>query len=169
MKAIDILKEEDIHEDDCGVCKLHEEAYKKLKYVCPHCNETIKLEEGLMDNTIQLDDTATVVGEVNYYDPEQNLELMPMVKCGGCHKYIGLKLIPIIYNGNHDIYYTGGKDYLATGEDIKMSDEMKKQIEQFTTRLKAGENLNAWNLIMWLEGSMQHQVAAELYKRGLKF
>lgn len=169
MKAIDILKEEDIHEDDCGVCKLHEEAYKKLTYTCPHCNKPIEIKDDILEDNIQVDDVATVVGEVNYYDPEQNVELMPTIRCKGCHNHIGLKLIPIIYNGNHDIYYTGGKDYLATDSDIKMTPEMKEKIQQYTERIKSGENLDTWNLVMWLESSMQHKIASELHKRGLKF
>jgi hypothetical protein len=167
MKAEDILKEEEITEEDCGVCKLHEEAYKKLTSVCPHCNTPIKLD-GVLEDTIEVDDIV-VVGETNGYNRDQNVELMPIRKCKKCSQYIAFKPIPIIYNANHDIYYTGGKDYTVVGEDIKMSDRMKGQIKNYTERLKAGENLDSWNLIYWMEGAMQQQIAEILYKKGLKY
>jgi hypothetical protein len=167
MKAEDILKKEEITEEDCGVCKLHEEAYKVLKPICPHCNEHIILD-GVLEDTIEVD-SISVVGETNGYSTDQNVELMPIRKCTKCNKYIAFKLIPIIYNANHDIYYTGGKDYTVVGEDIKMNDRMKYLIKNYTERLKAGENLDSWNLTYWLEGEMQHQIAEILYKKGLKY
>jgi len=162
MKAKDILLEKDIHEDDCGVCKLHERAYKVVKVCCPHCGKEI-------DTEYMMNHDITVVGEVNYYSEDQVIEKMQVFDCEHCVQKVGMKLIPVQYNGNHDIYYTGGKDYLLT-EKVGLTPEMEASIDQFVRRLKEGEDhLSAWNLKTWLRHDMEHEIARILHEKGLKF
>ena len=161
MKAKDIILEKDINEDDCAVCQLHTKAYDVLKVCCPHCNGEVDY-----DSLFGID--VTVVGEGNYYSEDQIIEKMGTFKCTHCDNEIGIKLIPIRYNANHDIYYTGGKSYVFD-QKIELTPEMNRLIEDFTTRIQAGENLEAWNLKHWLRGEMESEVARILYEKGLKF
>lgn len=160
MKAKDIIAENNIPEDECNVCKLHDEAQIKLNVVCPHCNEAIDIENRDYD--------IEVVGEGNFYDEEHVIEKMGVFQCEYCEGRIAMKLIPIKYNGNHDIYYTGGRNYVVD-EKICLTPHMEWLIEDFTTRLKSGESLEAWNLKAWLTGEMEKEIARILYEKGLKF
>jgi DNA-directed RNA polymerase subunit RPC12/RpoP len=164
MKASEIIKKELIPKGTCEICTLHDVAMDIMRNTiqCPHCNKTI--------NTDRVDYTGEykIVGETNYYSENQNIENMLTIECPHCNKSIGFKAIPIIYNGNHDIYYTGGKDYLVT-DKIKLSNEIKQSIQQYTDRLKAGENLSSWNLETWIEYGIEHMIAEILFKHGLKY
>jgi hypothetical protein len=77
MKAEDILKEEAIPEEECGVCLLHEKEEEKLgnNIECPHCKKYIPIGK------IKYDLDTAIVGETNYYTKEQNVEkcLLPLV------------------------------------------------------------------------------------------
>jgi len=161
MKAKDILSVKDIKEEDCGVCKLHERAYKVVKLCCPHCGKEI-------DTEFMMNHDIAVVGETNYYSEDQIIEKMQVFDCEHCVEKVGMKLIPVQYNGNHDIYYTGDKDYLLT-EKVGLTSKMKDLIENFTERIQAGEHLTAWNLQYWLEGQMEKEIARILHEKGLKF
>lgn len=165
MKAEEIIKKEEIPEDECEVCYLHDKAHEVIgnKILCPHCGKDINDKE-----EIQCDMETIIVEETNTYESDETIENMLVVQCKHCNKYIGFKAIPIIYNGNHDIYYTGGKDYLPN-EKIKISDEIKKNIKQYTDRIKAGENLQPYNLELWIEYEIEHIIAETLYKHGYKY
>lgn len=162
--ASDIVKEEDIPEDDCEVCHLHEEAYEALPKAlsCPHCNAQItkvNITQGEL----------SIVGETNFYSPDQIVRMMAVEMCGECGNRYGLLPVPISYNGNHDIYYTGGQRYIVNEDgDFKLSDEMKFHINNYHERLLAGEDLEPQNLIVWLSYDIEHMVAERLYKYGLK-
>jgi predicted RNA-binding Zn-ribbon protein involved in translation (DUF1610 family) len=163
MKAEDIVKEEDIDSNECDVCQLHDEAEAKLHMACPNCGGEIRSDD-LQDLTVR------AVGETNYYTKDQIVEKMPLTTCRSCRQVIAFKAIPVIYNGNHDVYYTGGKNYLFDANDVKMTESMVGHIEDFVRRVKEGqEGLDAWNLRTWLERDMEEQMATLLYKRGLKY
>lgn len=164
-KAGEIVTPEEmkkIEDDVCGVCHTHEQAYKVLpqEMNCPHCNGVIEYAQYHKDDLV-------VVGETNTYDPEEKYRMMWVENCEHCGQRIGFLPVPITYNGNHDIYYTGGKEYVPT-QKFQMTDEMKKNIENYHKRILAGEKLEPWNLITWLTYDMEHYVADILYKHGLK-
>jgi DNA-directed RNA polymerase subunit RPC12/RpoP len=164
MKASEIIKKELIPEDDCEVCTLHDIARDMLRETmqCPHCGKHVSVDK------IEYNGEFNIVGETNYYSENQNIENMLTIECPHCNMFIGFKPIPLIYNGNHDIYYTGGKDYLVT-DKIQLTEDIKKSIEQYTDRIKAGENLSAWNLETWIEYGVEHMIAEILFKHGLKY
>lgn len=164
MKASEIIKKELIPEDDCEVCALHDIARDVLKDIiqCPHCHKDINADK------IEYTGEFNIVGETNYYSEDQNIENILTIECPHCRKYIGFKAIPLTYNSNHDIYYTGGKDYLVT-DKIELTEGIKNSIKQYTDRLKAGENLESWNLEKWIQYGIEHMVAEILYKYGLKY
>lgn len=162
MLSKDIAKLEDIPEDECGVCYLHEKAYEKIENIirCPHCKQEIKFND--------LNISIVVVGEKNGYEENDKIEKMLAFDCNSCGKPIGFKTIPLIYNANHDIIYTGGKYYVTEEDAPKVSDEILKSIEQYTTRIKNGEKLEPWNLKIWIEYEMEHILAKWLYEHGYK-
>jgi DNA-directed RNA polymerase subunit RPC12/RpoP len=163
MKVEDIVKQNEIPEDECSVCYLHEIAYKKISnYIpCPHCKVNIDVD------TMYSNIETIVVGDHNGYTVGENIQTMPYLNCPHCDKPIAFKPIPIIYNSNHDIYYTGGKHYL-TGEKPKLNDKIKASIIQYTDRIKAGESLEPWNLETWIKYDIEELIATYLYENGLK-
>jgi hypothetical protein len=170
MKSEDIIKEDDIPENECECCCLHKKAYEILKdeILCPKCNQP--LEEGGAGY-----DGYVVVGEGNYYNREHKIGKYPILSCNNCgsdyREIYALMPIPIIYNGNHDIFYTGGKDYLIEDTD-KINQSIKEKIlpsiEQYTNRIKSGENLESWNLLTWIQYKIEHVIAEFLYENGYK-
>lgn len=164
MKAEDILKEEAIPEEKCGVCLLHKKAEEKLgnNIECPHCKKYIPIEK------IEYNLDTAIVGETNYYTKEQNVEKMFIANSPLCDEPIGFKAIPIGYNANHDIYYTCGKDYLIN-QKIEVGQKIREKTQEYTERLKAGENLEAIHLETWIKYELEHIVAQILYEHGLKY
>lgn len=149
-----------ITDEDCRVCKAHETAYGIISSVCcPSCNKP--LDEYLHKEEV-------LVGETNVGEDSEIIEMMEVATCNHCGKRLAFKPIPIIYNGNHDVYYTGGASYVP-GLEITLSDEIKESIEQYTQRIKAGENLDSWHLNTWIGHNINSMVAGILKKNGLKF
>lgn len=167
MKAEDIIKEVNIPEEECGVCYLHERAHEKLpkSILCPYaeCGKEIYYRDL---NTTR---DVVIVGETNGYDAEENITRMIVEECPHCKKPIMFRPMPVIYNGNHDIYYTGGKKYIPEKHgEFNLPQSMKDKIINYHERVKAGENLEPWNLILWLERDVEAMVAEKLYEIGLK-
>lgn len=172
MKVKELLTKEEatkIAEEECLVCKVHEIAAEKIPngIKCPHCGEYNTIYQ-LIDDDI--DDKYSVVGEVNYVDDEmeQNIEKYLVGTCIHCDKHIALIPQEIIYNANHDILYTGGKDYLIDYNGLGDFSSITKSIEQYTTRIKNGENLQPINLSTWIRYDIEHIIAEYLYKKGFK-
>jgi hypothetical protein len=163
MKYKDILNlDENKDYDFCSICKVHEEAYNKIEnqYVCKCGTVLYDLNEN---------EDWTVVGEANYYDKEHEINKYIVLECYECGKRYALIPTEVIYNANHDIYYTGGKNYLI--EDIseeRIKKGIMKNIEQYTKRIKAGENLDSWNLYTWISYELEHIIAEYLYEKGFK-
>lgn len=84
---------------NCTSCFLHDEAYNKLPegVLCPHCSTYIDLYLYLPK--------LFVVSEDNGDNINQRFRKLPVYKCS-CGKMIALYPIEIIYNANHQIYYT---------------------------------------------------------------
>lgn len=140
MKHKEIIKRADIPNDECEVCYLHDEAYKKIgKYlICPHCGEKI-------------DGYDYFIPEIDYYmvtEKSINNNLVkdtyyiPVETCPKCSKEIGFKLISIMYNANHDIYYTGSKYYMVD-ERPKLNKVVKEAIVEYTGEIRNGKSLTA--------------------------
>lgn len=168
MKTGDIIKEEDISADGCSCCQVHDKAYEVIQdhVICPSCNESI---EGFFIKW----DEWTVVGEANFYDKDHAIGKYPVEVCPNCDEYIALMPQQITWNANHDVYYTGGKEYLNDKHEGEIFDLAQKKIEasihQWKTRYDNGEKiLTEWQLALWIKRDITHSIAEYLYKKGLK-
>ena len=172
MKMKDILPEDEAKKEDekengeCLLCLTHDLAQDKIEtgLVCPYCNA--KYYYGITD------EDYTVVGMANYYSPEYNIEKLITIQCSGCGKYFSLFPEKINYNANHDVYYTGGKDYLNDDDENQIFLEAQKAIEkslkQWKDRYKAGQKLDESYPALWIKRDITNAIAKYLYEKGLK-
>lgn len=144
-------------EDSCGVCDIHEAFYDKGEVECPVCCS-------MLDIT---DLKTVVVGETNVIEMDEEIIKAPYLECY-CGTHIAFIPTPIIWNANHDVYYTGGRHYLTDSENIDFKDKLLPSIQQYHERLLKGEKLQPWNLEMWLRSDIEHIIADYMYKHGLK-
>ena len=172
MKMKDILspdKAKEMHDDpegECTVCHVHKLAYKSIPndhtIRCPHCHKHVCV--GL---------ESTVVGEANFYDPDHSIDRYPVGTCPECGATIMPRPEIISHNANHDIYYTGGREYLEHDVASKILidsvfEELKKQANNFITRRDAGEKLEPWHIATWSKGVIEEAVAKYLFDKGYK-
>jgi hypothetical protein len=171
MKSSEIISPDEakqIQDEECLVCELHKRAYEKLKdgIHCPHCNASLTKDNEVI---IFPDEKYTVVGEVNFYSENQDIRKLYVQQCDHCSEYFAITTEKIIYNANHDIYYTGGRSYLSDHKkDFKIKEKIRPLIEDFYNRVKEGENLKPWNLEIWLEYEIEHIIANYLFENGYK-
>ena len=115
-----------------------------------------------------------VVSEVNYSNPEGHIGYYPVFRCYHCQKYFAYMPTEINYNANHDIYYTGGRDYVEDEDQKKLVDEVfnavKPSIEQYIRRVvdENEKGLSLWNIKTWCKRDVEHAVANWLYEHNLK-
>ena len=158
----------------CEICYTHIKAYDFFKSknehqsvipnpFCPHCKEQMDCGE---DNI--------VVGETNYSDPRNKLYYTNIYICKHCGKTVCLVPEDVKYNGNHDIYYTGGRDYILDDQKLKplLEDITKRinvQVMDYVTRKLAGENtLSDWNIQYWCSNQIEKAICNFLYEAGVK-
>ena len=172
MKAKEIISETEAKEIDssneCTVCVLHERAEKVIQpgIKCPSCGYINSTYEFFGSDEVTVYD-YTVVGGSNEYRPDENIEKYLVGECSKYGKFIALIPTEIIYNANHDIYYTGSDLYL-TKELPDMTDCLIPIIKQYTDRIKSGEKLEPEYLIMWIRYNIEHLIAKYLYDNGFK-
>jgi hypothetical protein len=160
MKVKDFLKEhpEILNDENCSVCQLHT-VFPTEAMACPYCGKEIYAGDFDMM-------PVGTVNSVDEDDGDEEINAFPVGHCRECWEYIALIPTKIIYNGNHDIYYTGGKNYVV--EDIPFEGKLLPDIEQYTRRIKEGENLTPNNLETWLEYKVEEIIAEYLFKNGYK-
>ena len=80
--------------------------------------------------------------------------------------------IPICWNANHDIYYTGGDRFVEDSDLEELVDIIAKAVEkdaiQYTDRIISGENLQPWNLKCWCNGTVGSSIAKWFYDHRFK-
>jgi len=166
LKGKDFINEKKVEEnEDCVLYEVHAQAFEKFdsKMLCPNCGAEIDT------NTL----FQTIIGETNSCEidklKEETFYLAPVCICPKCHSVIALIPTVVDWNGNHDVYYTGGKN-LTPGLDINKFDmsEIDANIKEYTDRIKKGENLKPWQLSQWTKYAIEKIISEELYKRGLK-
>lgn len=163
-KMKDILPEvEASSSEECLVCECHDRAYELLpeNIECPYCNEKVCPEIANYE----------VVGHSNYYDPNHEIAKYPTFSCTHCGKDIALFPTKIKYNANHDIYYTGGADYLEDDENeifIKAQNLIEKSLKKWDERIKAGENIDAFFPALWIKRDITKAISEYLYEKGFK-
>jgi len=201
MKLSEILKEHpELLDDDypgCDVCAAYDFAMEKLIegvgpdtksgrdfyqmmcYVfdgefcrprCPKCGKPLEL---CSTNYC----IGNVVGGTNSLSSDQEFFMSNFWHCPDCDQSYAMYPVPIEWNANHDIYYTGGEHYLTKdmeGELQKSIEEkIRSSVEQFVRRVKNPEdnidrNLSSWNLNLWIKRDVSAAVAEILYKYGFK-
>ena len=78
----------------------------------------------------------------------------------------------ITWNANHDVYYTGGKDYLNEDDENKIflnaQKEIEKDLKNWIERYNQGEKLDASYPALWIKRDITHAIAAYLFEKGYK-
>jgi hypothetical protein len=109
----EFLKANSAAEESCDLCDAHVQAQTALpdEVACPHCGAALDVYNITAMAAV---DGLTVVSETNRKSETQRFTKLPVDRCSKCNEYIALRPIPVIYNANHDIYYTGGVSYLSS-------------------------------------------------------
>jgi len=170
MKMKEIINENDIEKvEDCDVCETHSIAYDKIKngIICPYCNELNEFK-----NLTFNDDDYIVVGEENIYEPDHEINKYISFQCLKCGEDIILIPEKVIYNANHDIFYSGGKSYLNDKDCDYIFDDIQKEIEisirNYTERILSGEKLDSFYPALWSRREIEKCIADYLFKKGIK-
>lgn len=165
---------------DCKICYLHEQAYEKLTEDtvvdisvphCPKCGKPMKLHPETDNNG------SAIVGETNFYTRDGNIGYYPVFHCEDCDTTYALMPTEIVYHGGHDIFYTGGRNYVCDEDQNSLvksiADKCMKDVEQYLERKEhpkdaSDEGLKPCNLNTWIEASIEKELASWLYKNNLK-
>ena len=175
----------------CEICYTHEKAseyFNKDEYVkniekmaiprCPICGKHLVRR----DNYTTMLGNA-VVSELNYSNPDGNIGFYSIWECESCvDKYDNNQLFalipePIVYNANHDIYYTGGNRFIESKELSELVTLLKSKIMpsilNYIRRVLNPENaldkiLSEDDLQWWCSGDIENAVAEWLYNHGWK-
>ena len=84
---------------------------------------------------------------------------------------------PIEYNGNHSIFYTGGRTYLEDNDMQELSNQIFKAIQpsinnyierKLNPKNKIDENLNLNNIELWTSRDVDEILANWFYEHGMK-
>jgi hypothetical protein len=146
------------HEEDdpCLLCELHRQAHASIT---PGALYTYN------ENDI------IVIGETNGKDLDQHFRKAFRWDCPTCGHTSIVQLTPILWNANHDVYLTGGREFLVDynhGLHEKMKEKLLPLITNYHERLLQRERLEPWNLLSWMEYAMEGIIANILYEHGLQ-
>lgn len=165
---------------ECRICYTHTKAYEKFKDesllelqipkpICPNCGEMVHYAGYGSDSVI--------VSEVNYPNPDGEIGYYSIWDCPSCGANFSLMPVLVNYNANHDIFYTGGKDYLYDKDmkevSKKIFDAVYLSIKQYVDRKLNPENgvderLNEKNIEIWTSRDIEHAIAEIMYDHGFK-
>lgn len=168
------IEKETGEEVGCKICYTHTKAYEffnsKNDYqekipnpICPHCKEQMIYEND-----------SVVVGETNYSDPRNKLYYTNIYKCPQCGKTVCLVPTDVEYNANHDIYYTGGRDYILDDKTLKplledITNRINDRVMDYVNRKLAGEkSLSDCNIQYWCSNQIEEAICNFLYEAGVK-
>ena len=166
------------NEVGCRICYTHAKAceyFENLDHfqnadihaLCPNCGNSI--------HSINFE----VVSEVNYSNPDGEIGYYPVAYCEKCNKYFAFIPQEIEYNANHDIYYTGGRDYITDNTELKkleneIFESIKPSIKQYIERKMNPEDyydkelLDMANVMTWCHRDVEHAIANWMYEHGYK-
>lgn len=176
-KADDILRKKQFGRPIVGAYLADLESYHPL---CPECGKP--LSPGA--NHGYAPDGYVTVTEGNFSQPDGEVSLCQAWYCENekCpseeHQYLfAMMPIPIVWNANHDIHYTGGKSYLLEADAEKFAEDIferfKPSIEQYVRRkLDPKDDMDRMidmsNVLLWCERDVENAIATWMYERGLK-
>ena len=177
----------------CQICYVHSEAEKyfedddreenQITIPHPRCPKCGNLLERRYYWTS--DNCTDIVSEVNYSNPEGEIGLYSIWECNNeecCDNYgneqiYALMPIPIVWNANHDIYYTGGKDFIIDKELEELCsliyENIMPSILQYIDRKLdpkdvIDKNLDKSNIKLWCSRDVKRALAEYLYSHGMK-
>ena len=141
MKAKDLITQDDLdkskHSKECGLCELHSIAYERIDdiqaYACPHCGSQLDPPFSV-DNLIVGETNGAGLQDGKLQSPDENINKMIVVTCSGCDKLVGFMPVPVQWNANHDVHYTGGKDYMNGKTWDDMEPDLKSKVEKSITQ-----------------------------------
>lgn len=166
--------------ENCRICYTHELMYEKVEEKvetipipvprCPKCGKPLTRGSFGYDNA--------VVGESNTPTPDGEIGYYPIYECEDCDEIYSLMPIRTSYNGNHNIFYTGGKDYLYD-DDMKavskeIYDAVMPSIKNYIERKLNPQCdydkkfLNERNIEWWVDGHIEGVIAKIMYEHGFK-
>ena len=175
------LFDEDSEFKACEICYTHTKAYEKFrnneslleleipKPICPNCGEMIHSAGYVFDDVI--------VSEVNYSNPDGEIGYYSTWTCSRCGANFSLMPVLVNYNANHDIFYTGGKQYLYDKDmkevSKKIFDAVYPSIKQYIDRKlnpKNGvdEGLDEDDVKLWTSRDVEQAIAEIMYEHGFK-
>ena len=174
----------------CQICYIHKKTFNELKDIqltedplfnhpreivpiCPKCGKLLRpySEYGYEFGT---------VSETNYSNPDGNIGIYEFYHCENeeCDaENYAMMPVPVVWNANHDIHYTGGRDYSEDSDiDKLISDvfeKIKPSIEQYVRRKLEpkdfiDKNLDISNVKLWCKRDVEHAVCNWLYDHGYK-
>lgn len=194
--------DENGEEIGCKICHTHEKAYEKFvekiekhpdaltneamygehrsRHICPKCGELLVPHLDCTDNF-----EMAVVSEENVSIPDGRIGYYAIYECTNekCVDSFGNRSIfammpePVNYNGNHDIFYTGGRTYLKDKDMIELAKNIFKgiqpSIEQYIQRKLHPENdvdknLDMGHVELWASRDVEEVLANWFYEHGLK-
>lgn len=192
----DLLKknEEDYYIDEngeeigCNVCYVHNKAHDYFinntqeevqipNPICPYCGKPLERRFSYTD-----DKCCSVVSETNYANSDGEIGYFSLWECNNkecksCEKIFALMPVSVAWNANHDIYYTGGKDYIIDKDTEELSNSIYEKImnsvESYIERKLnpkdcIDENLSSWNIRHWCRYAVEGALATYLYNKGFK-
>lgn len=166
----------------CIHCEVHRRAYAKFKKmqptkrshlidpVCPKCGNVVEC-----DYASGYD--YAVVSEANFYVPEGQIGYYKIYHCEECEQTYAMMPIPIVYNANHDTFYTGGRQYAEDDEVKKLcssvAGKLMPLINDYIERRENPEHpldkcLTIDNVDGWCTGDIEHLICNWLYEKGYK-
>jgi len=154
---------------ECELCEAHAAAAAQLPGVlCPNprCSGVICGKDLLLDLAL----LPLAIGQG--YDSDR-MELALIGTCSFCLQTFALTPERVIWNANHDVYYTGGKKFTPGSHDFGLDKKLgllvREKINQWITRRDAGEvNLGSMELSIWVRHAIQQVIAEYLVEWGLK-
>lgn len=177
----------------CHICYTHERAYEKLEPLqkvnvpkmthrrniiplCPKCGNPLTMGHYYKG-------TECIVSETNYPSPNGEIGLYEIWTCNHCENeytnaaYYAMMPIPVIYNANHGIFYTGGRDYPSSTELKKLVNDIFKACEPsilnyVERKLHPDDfidsNLTEDNVKSWTKDDVTKVICNYFYEKGWK-
>jgi hypothetical protein len=157
------MTQANVPEDGCDLCQAHEffQRCHCAFLVCPNCEKPL-------DPIDPKPGTLTPVGSENVLNPDDEIHAWEITHCRDCDMTFASVPTQIIWNANHDVYYTGGKSFLT--QDIVLDESgILSAITQYHDRIQQGDmTLQPWNLLVWITYALETAVATYLVEQGMK-
>lgn len=169
--TLELLCEED--DETCGTCVGWKAAQDQLPDIlyCPNCHQGMEDGDVMSSAAVCLGQEKVAIGEGNVDPRVQHYAKLPLAQCHACDRLYTLMPIPVTWNANHDVYYTDVYSYLPYEETQKfikerLHNEIQRLVTDYLERAPKEPELEPWNLIYWLKGSISQVLAEYLIGNG---